>query len=105
MREVIYTDRDGRRWRRLLPDDEPDSRANIGIPAGPPPLDRLRLPLDIEIRLHNELHDRGILTRRDLTNRGEELRASIQAALRLDVQRLQEVYVIEDVLTPEVIGP
>lgn len=101
MKEVTYTDREGRRWRRLLPDNEPDSRASLGIPAGPPPLERLRLPLEIEIRLHNELHDRGMFAQSDLARRGDELRAAVQAALRLDVQKLQECYV----LTPEPAAP
>jgi len=100
MREVTFTDIDGRRWKRLLPDHEPDSRAGAGIPAGPPPLDRLNLPLRVEIALHNELHDRGLLTERDLRGRTEELRAALQAALRLDVQMLMQCFV----LTAEAVG-
>lgn len=108
MKEVTYTDREGRRWRRLLPEGEPDSRAKAGIPAGPPPLDRLRLPLDMEIRLHNELHDRGLFAARDLRSRMEELRAALSAALKLDVQTLHECYLLTDgagTLTAEGVAP
>lgn len=104
MREVTYTDREGRRWKRLLPDDEPDERARLGIPVGPPPLDRLNLPLDIEIRLHNELHDRGLFTDRDLRGRIDQLRDAVQAAIRIDAQRLHSCYVLPDTSTTEPIG-
>lgn len=97
MHEVTYTDREGRRWRRMLPDDVGDSQAKIGIPIGPPPLDRLRLPLELEIRLHNELHDRGLFVLSNLRGRTEELRSAIMAAIRLDVQLLQECYAIAPV--------
>lgn len=92
MREVLYTDFEGRMWKRMLPDGVPDEDAAVGVPAGPPPLMSLGLPLEIEVRLHNELYHRGLLTAADLHGRRVEIRAAIMAALRLDVEAVSAIY-------------
>lgn len=94
MREVTFTDFDGRKWRRLIPDEAPDEQAEYGIPVGPPPLDRLRLPLALEIRLHNELFNRGLFTERDVRRRSEELPSALRSAIGLDVQKIFECYAL-----------
>lgn len=102
MREVTYTDFDGRKWRRLLPEGVPDEEASSGVPAGPPPLMSLNLPLDLEVRLHNELFHRGLLTAADINGKRVEVRSALMAALRLDVEAISAVY-HAGALTP--IGP
>jgi hypothetical protein len=92
MKRASYTDPQGRRWATMIPDDAPADDARRGIPAGPPSLDDLGLPLDIEVRLHNELHDRGLLSEPDAKRRPQELLAALQAAYRLDVMRLRDLY-------------
>lgn len=92
MRIVTWTDDEGRRWRRGLPDDAPDSAAQYGAPMGPPPLDRLNLPLALEVRLHNELHDRGVFYESHTRGGLPAIRAALDAALRLDVHEIAACY-------------
>lgn len=92
LKTASYEDEVGRKWRTLLPQEAPEDDAPAGIPAGPPSLASLDLPLDIEIRLHNELHARGLLAASDIRHRRQELYAALMAALRIDVERLQALY-------------
>ena len=94
MKRVEYVDEAGRKWITQLPDSKPDSDASLGIPVGPPSLERLDLPIDIEVRLHNALFERGIFTARDARRKRKELRAALRAALRVDAGRLMEVYLM-----------
>ena len=95
LREVTYVDREGRKWRRMLPDHVPDSEAELGIPAGPPPLTRLALPLGYEVALHNELFARRLFTEADLRGRYSELLAAITSVLKLDAQAIAACYQAE----------
>ncbi len=89
---VTYEDVDGRAWLRALPQGVPASQASIGIPLGPPSLEDLGLPKDIEIRLHNQLYARKLLTSDDVRMRTTEVYSALMAALRLDVQRILALY-------------
>lgn len=91
MREVEWNDR-GFLYRVLIPDDAPDSNAQYGIVIGPPDLDKLDLPRDIHMRLHNELYNRRILTKTQARRFTPEVSAAVQAALRMDVHRVIECY-------------
>lgn len=93
MKKVDYTDDNGRRHRVMVPDDCPDDMYPAGIPVGPPSLEPLGLPPEIEVRLHNQLHSRGLFTVRDALRRPGDLQGALQAALKLDVQTLQKLYV------------
>ena len=88
MRKVQYKDSDGRLSWRLIPDEAPDSEAIVGAIVGPPPLFVLDLPLEVEVRLNNELFARGIITESDATRRRSEVVAALQAALRVDAGRI-----------------
>lgn len=88
LRKVEYKDEDGRLSLRLIPADAPDSEAADGILVGPPPLAALNLPLEIEVRLSNELFHRGLFTERDIRKRRNDATAAVMAACRLDVDRL-----------------
>jgi hypothetical protein len=92
MKEVDYKDTDGRLWRARVPDDCPVDRYAEGIPVGPPALAALELPLELEIRLHNELHARKLFTLRDALRRPQDVTAALQATLKLDAQRIQSLY-------------
>ena len=93
MKRASYEDAKGRRWATLLPDDMPDEDASLGIPLGPPPLEALGLPEDIEVRLHNELFSRGLFTPADVKRRINDVVASLQAALRIDAGLIIGFYV------------
>ena len=69
-----------------------DSEACMGIPLGPPSLEHLGLPLAVEVRLHNELFDRGLLTARDAQRRFKEIFAALQAAYGVDQARILGAY-------------
>jgi len=95
LREISYTDKRGRRFKVLLPEEAPDSMAARGIPVGPPSLKELGLPPEIEVRLHNQLHDRGLFTARDVKTRPQDVMGALMAALKVDKQRLVAVYTAE----------
>lgn len=88
LRAVEWRDEDGRRWARGLPPQAPDSDARWGIPLGPPSLKALGLPAEVEIRLHNELYVRGLLTERDVRRRTHDIQAALMAALGVDTGRI-----------------
>ena len=92
MKQVNYEDAKGRRWATLLPDDTPEEDAALGIPLGPPPLEALGLPEDIEVRLHNELFSRSLFTPADVKRRINDVVASLQAALRVDAGLIIGLY-------------
>lgn len=89
----IYKDLEGRQKVVLLPEGAPESDVDKGILVGPPPLDDLNLPIEVEVRLNNELFARGILEGRDVLRKRQEVQYAIQAALRLDVERVIGAYV------------
>ncbi len=88
---VDYKDPEGYWWRVRVPQGCED--ASMGIPIGPPDLTALGLPPDIQRRLHNQLHARGLLTRRDLNGRMKEVVAAVQATYRVDAQAVTALYV------------
>jgi hypothetical protein len=55
------------------------------------------LPLEIEVRLNNELYHRGILTEKDLRKRRSDAAAAVMAACRLDVDRILAVLNTEEI--------
>lgn len=91
-RRASYTDDIGRRWAVDLPDGTPDSDAKMGIPVGPPSLESLGLPEEIEVRLHNQLFERHLLTERDAKRNLPAVFGALQAALRVDTGRVVAVY-------------
>ncbi len=95
MREVDYTDDLGRAWRVRVPDDCPSDRYSEGIPIGPPALTRLGLPDEVETRLHNQLHGRRLFTTKDVLRRPTDVFAALQATFKVDMQRVQSLYVEE----------
>lgn len=92
LRTVEYEDPEGRKWLRGLPDGVPDTQAVIGVPIGPPPLAALGLPLQIEVRLHNQLYARGLYTEREARSKLPDLQSAISSALRVDANELLKVY-------------
>jgi len=92
LRETTYVDNEGRQWAVLLPEEVPDSLAVQGVPIGPPSLSALNLPIDIEVRLHNQLFARHLLTEREVRARPEDVMGALMAALKVDKQKLIAVY-------------
>ena len=92
MRTADYIDRIGLTRRVLLPDSASDLEAEMGIPLGPPSLEALGLPIELERRLHQELVLRGLFTYNDVLKRSNDLKGAWQAALGVDVSRLMSLY-------------
>lgn len=86
-----YEDDDGYWWRVRVPPDCEDP--SMGIPVGPPDLTALGLPPDLQRRLHNQLHARGLFTRRNLRGRMPEVLAALQATYKTDAQAVTALYV------------
>lgn len=92
MKVVDYQDALGRWWKVELPDDVEIENARSGIPIGPPDVSQLNLPIPLLTRLHNELYHRKLYTLKDVYSRSGELQAALQAALKIDVSTLMEIY-------------
>lgn len=92
MRQATYVDDDGRKWVVQLPDGVPDEDARMGLPIGPPPLTKLGLPKETEIRLHNQLYDRGVITPADAKRQRQDIFGALQAAFNVDSTMIVNLY-------------
>lgn len=90
-RQVEFLSPEGKYYLMAIPDDAPDDMARFGALIGPPDLTELDLPTEVEIRLHNQLYWRKIFTARDLRAKRVDAQGAVQAALRLDVDRILQV--------------
>jgi len=79
-------------WIVELPEGAPDSDASKGVPVGPPSLKPLGLPLDIEVRLHNELFHRGLLTKNDAVRHKQDIGSALQSTLKLSIHDILNTY-------------
>jgi hypothetical protein len=101
MRQVSYADAAGRQFVTMIPDAAPDSEARKGVPVGPPSLTPLGLPKQTEVRLHNQLFSRGLLTQFDVEQRPGEVVAAVLAAFKTDALRVMALYSGQDMALPE----
>lgn len=92
MRRSSYEDSDGRKWAVWLPEGVDDSDASMGLPLGPPSLESLGLPLELEVRLHNNLFDSGLFTWADVKRRRQHLVSAIRAMLSPTTEHLLTLY-------------
>jgi hypothetical protein len=92
VKQVSYEDEKGRVWVVSLPDDASVNDAPHGIPVGPPSLEPLGLPLALEVRLHNILVGRQLLTLADVKRRRQDVFAAWQQALAVDTDRIVQLY-------------
>ena len=76
----------------MLPDNAPDTDASLGMFVGPPPLTDLSLPDDVEVELHNQLFARRIFTVADVKARPMDVFAALQAALKVETNKIIELY-------------
>lgn len=90
LKRASWIDPEGRKKVVLIPEES--DQPEMGIPVGPPPLTELDLPLELEVRLNNELVNRGILTPAEALKNRAEISLAIQSALKLDVDRIIQMY-------------
>lgn len=89
---IVDSERDGKKYKMLVPDGAPVENWKYGIPVGPPDLSALGLPLEIEVRLHNELYVRGIITKNEARKRIRDIAAALMATLSVDAQTILALY-------------
>src|SRR5881392_3875623 len=90
LKRASWTDTEARKKVVLIPEES--NQAEMGIPVGPPDLSELGLPLELEVRLNNELAARDILTPIEALKGRAEISSAIQSALRVDVDRIIQAY-------------
>ena len=90
LKRASWTDPEGRKKVVLIPEES--DQPEMGIPVGPPPLTDLDLPLELEVRLNNELVNRGIITPVEALRNRAEISLAIQSALKLSVDRIIQMY-------------
>lgn len=101
MRTVDWTDHRGRNYRSYLPDNVPDSQAEIGILIGPPDIvDEVGIPEPLATRLHNLLHRRGLYNIRAARKNPNALQGALQAALKVDMNILMQAFQESERETP-----
>ncbi len=86
-----YEDESGRMWAVMMPEDS-DLPPSMGIPLGPPDSSGLHLPEEVAVRLHNQLHARGMFTKQDIKGRHKEVFAAVQAAFKVDVAKVTGLF-------------
>lgn len=97
MREVDYTDTDGRTWRVRVPDNARPEDYPAGIVVGPPAgldawLEGRGWTEEQRIRLHNALHSRGLITIKEVMRRPQDVEGALKAVLKTDIQGIQRCY-------------
>lgn len=103
LERVTYTDEKGRKKYVLLPEGASKEEAEIGVPVGPPSLEELNLPEEIEVRLNNELYNRNIVTLSDALKDRAGIVSALQAVFKIDAGRIIDVFLGKDypVAAPE----
>ena len=97
MKQSSYVDEEGRLYAVLLPNGTGEENAAKGLPLGPPSLEVLGLPEEVEIRLHNELFSRQIFTTKDVRKRRIDVFGALQAAFKVDTERIVQIYLAQEV--------
>ena len=89
---IVDIEKMGKKYKAIAPDDSTEGTWQYGIIIGPPDLSGHGLPPSIEVRLHNELFVRGVITNRDLRTHPNDLHGALIASLKVDVQRIAQIY-------------
>jgi len=93
MKTVEYMDPKGRKFARLVDNDEAEEMAQYGIPIGPPDIaDKLGLPENLATELHNQLYARKLFTLKDVQKRPREVFAALQATFNINQQKIMNAY-------------
>lgn len=103
LERVTYTDEKGRKKYVLLPEGAPKEEAEKGVPLGPPSLEELNLPEEIEVRLNNELYNRNIVTLSDALRDRPGIISALQAVFKVDAGSIIDIFLGKDyqVASPE----
>lgn len=97
MIETSYVDEDGRHHAVQLPEGTPEKDASLGLPLGPPNLRSLGLPMDVEVRLHNQLFSRRLFMMKDVRARRMDVFGALMGAFKVDISAIVQLYLQEEV--------
>jgi len=97
MKQASYVDEEGRYHAVMLPNGTGEEDAAKGLPLGPPSLEALGLPEEVEIRLHNQLFSRRIFTAKDVRKRRVDVFGALQSAFKVDTERIVQIYLAQEV--------
>jgi len=89
---IVDIVRNGKKYKAEVPADAPKNTWQFGLIKGPPDMSSLGLPPSIEVRLHNELFARGLITGRDVKKRAHDVQGALQAALKIDATTILNLY-------------
>lgn len=92
MRRVTHVDSSGRKIVVEVPDGAPKANYAYGVRIGPPNLISLGLPTEQEIRLHNQLYERGLIEAKDVKGRMQDIFGALQAAFQVDSTNIVNLY-------------
>lgn len=87
---IVEIEEGGKKYKAVVPDNADRDTYKYGVIVGPP--DFSWLPPHIDVRLHNELYNRGLITVADVMSRPQEVEAAIRSAVRVDVQTVIQSY-------------
>ncbi len=92
VKPVKFTDPSGRQFVTAIPDDAPDSHADMGVPIGPPDLSELKPPADWSLQVQNGLADAGILTYKDFRRNRMAVRGVLNRVMNDQIRELEAIY-------------
>lgn len=103
LQRFTYTDEKGRKKYVLLPEGASEDEVTMGVPVGPPSLEDLNLPEEIEVRLNNELYHRNIVTLADALKNRAGIVSALQATFKVDAGSIVNVFLGKDyqIASPE----
>lgn len=88
---VIYTNKQGNKEVRLVPEGTLPMNYFQGVLIGPPDLDKLKLGKAKATLLNNALVEAGLITLKDLNGKRSRLVQIIQETLEVPEQRAREL--------------
>lgn len=92
MNKQVRAKIDGKEYVVLVPQDATEAQYERGLIVGPPDLSSLGLPSELELRLHNELLNRGLITAKDARRHSDAVMGAWQAALKVSVTDLLNLF-------------
>lgn len=89
---IVTIEKAKKKYKVIVPDGSLESTWQYGVVIGPPDLAEMHLPASLEVRLHNELFARGLITKKDASKRIQDITGALMAALKTDAQTIQALY-------------
>lgn len=98
MKKVTYTDPKGRKYLRLVENNQEEEMYQYGINIGPPEdiVDGLGFPDDLATELHNQLFQRQLWSIKEVRKNPRAIFAALQAVFGVNQQMIVNAYMLYD---------